>query len=156
MVHSSTLVTVGIYFIFRFLNYFNLNFIIFFFFRTLIYYGLLILYVYDLKKLIALSTINNLSLIIFFLYLNIYIYIYIYILIHAIFKSIIFLCVGLLIFNNYDIQDSRFLNIIIKIDFVLFFYMLISELICCGILFFRIFICKDIFFDLIYLIKIKT
>ena len=156
LVHSSTLVTVGIYFIFRFLNYFYLNFIIFFFFSTLIYYGFLILYVYDIKKLIALSTINNLSLIIFFLYLNIYIYIYIYILIHAIFKSIIFLCVGLFIYNNYDIQDSRLINLIINIDYILFFYILIRELICCGLLFFRIFICKDIFFDLFYLIKIRN
>ena len=79
LVHSSTLVTVGIYFMFRFLNYLNLFFLYIFFFSTLIFYGILILFVYDIKKLIALSTINNLSLIIFFLYINIYIYIYIYI-----------------------------------------------------------------------------
>ena len=154
LVHSSTLVTIGVYYIFRFLNYLDFLLLIYFLFFSLIYYGLIILNVYDIKKLIALSTINNLRLIIFFLYLNIYIFIYIYIIIHAIFKSIIFLCLGLLIYNNYDIQDYRKLSLIAKFDIIILFIIIIREIICFGMMFFRIFICKDLFLDIFYYLSI--
>ena len=69
LVHSSTLVTIGIYFIFRFLVYLDLNILYLILLFRLIYYGINMIIIYDLKKLIALSTINNLNLIIFFLYI---------------------------------------------------------------------------------------
>ena len=154
LVHSSTLVTIGVYFIFRFNNYLRFNLLLYFIIFRLIYYGLIIFLVYDIKKLIALSTINNLRIIIFFLYIYIYVYIYIYIIIHAIFKSIIFLCLGILIYNNFDMQDRRKLSLVLKYDIFMIYLILLRELICTGIIYFSIFICKDLFFDSLNLINI--
>lgn len=67
-------------------------------------------YINDVKKLIALSTINNLRIIMFFLFIRINIYIYIYMIIHALFKSLIFLCIGVFIYMNFDIQDIRLIG----------------------------------------------
>ena len=41
--------------------------------------------------------------------------------IHAIFKSIMFLCIGLLIYNNYDIQDVCIVMRLFQLDFLLIF-----------------------------------
>ena len=92
-----------------------------------IYYSLIIIFIFDIKKLIAISTINNLSLIIFFLIIYIYIYIYMYMIIHAIFKSIMFLCIGLLIYNNYDVQDVRIVIGLFQLDFLLI-YLFVSRI----------------------------
>ena len=43
-------------------------------------------------------------------------FLHIYIIIHAVFKSI-FLCIGLLIYNNYDIQDIRIVITLFQLDF---------------------------------------
>jgi NADH-ubiquinone oxidoreductase chain 5 len=154
LVHSSTLVTIGVFFIFRFNNYLNFKILEWFILFRLLYYSLIIINIFDIKKLMALSTINNLSLIIYYLYLNIYIFIYIYIIIHAIFKSIIFLCAGLLIYNYNDNQDIRCSGGLVKFDLLLIYFFILRILICSGVFYFGIFICKDLFFDLIYLIKL--
>ena len=156
LVHSSTLVTVGVYFIFRYLVYLNFEWIEFYLIIRVIYYSLIIIFIFDIKKLIAISTINNLSLIIFFLIIYLYIYMFIYIIIHAIFKSIIFLCIGLLIYNNYDIQDVRIVIRLFQLDFLLIYLFVSSILISRGLIYFSMFICKDLFFDLIYIVKLNN
>lgn len=123
LVHSSTLVVVGLYFLFRFYAFININLLFYFSFFTLLFYGYNLIISFDFKKIIALSTINHISIIILFIWLKLYIYIYLYILIHALFKSIIFICIGILIYFNFDIQDIRKLNLInLYIPFFFFFF----------------------------------
>ncbi|XKL68690.1 hypothetical protein PGB90_006459 [Kerria lacca] len=156
LVHSSTLVTLGVYFVFRFFNYLNLFLIIYLSLIRLIYFSIKILFVFDIKKLIALSTLNNIRFIFILLVYNIYIYIFIYILIHALFKRLIFFCIGIFLFNNFDIQDIRLLGIIyyyIPLSIYLFF---ISKIIMLGMIYLRLFYCKDLLLDLIYLNKLNN
>ena len=74
----------------------------------------------DIKKLIAFSTINHVALIIFILRLELFKITYLHLNIHAIFKSLMFICFGFVILSSYHRQDKRlvtllFLNPIIKI-----------------------------------------
>lgn len=126
LVHSSTLVVVGLYFLFRFNILVNFKLLFYFSCFTLIFYGYNLIIRLDFKKIIALSTINHISLIIILIWIKLYIYMYIYIIIHALFKSIVFICVGVFIYFNFDLQDIRKLNLInnyIPIRFFFFFQL---------------------------------
>lgn len=67
LVHSSTLVVVGLYFLFRFYIFINLNILFYFSILTILFYGFNIVLRLDFKKIIALSTINHISLIMIFI-----------------------------------------------------------------------------------------
>lgn len=151
LVHSSTLVTVGVYFTFRFISYLNISLVLNILIFRIVYYRIVMLHTTDLKKLIALSTINNLSIIIYFIILYMYLFTYFYIIIHALFKSIIFLCIGVLINNLNDNQDSRTINNVVNKDLFIVYLIILSLIICSGFIYFSIFICKDMFFDLLYI-----
>lgn len=112
LVHSSTLVVIGLYFLFRFNMFINLNYLFWFSVRTILFYGFNIMVRFDFKKIMALSTINHIRLMIVYIYLNIFRFIFLYILIHALFKSIVFICIGVIIYYNFDIQDIRKLSIV--------------------------------------------
>nr|YP_010131889.1 NADH dehydrogenase subunit 5 [Coelioxys fenestrata]QQD78150.1 NADH dehydrogenase subunit 5 [Coelioxys fenestrata] len=111
LVHSSTLVTAGVYLMIRynkFLYINNLNNYIFFIASlTMFMAGLIANYEFDFKKIIALSTLSQLGLMMSILSLGLYNLSFFHLLIHALFKSLMFLCVGSFIhcFNNS--QDIR-------------------------------------------------
>jgi len=74
----------------------------------------------DIKKLIAYSTIRHVSLIMYILSFKLYKIVYFHLNIHAIFKSLIFICFGFVILCSYHSQDKRLvsyvnLNPIVKI-----------------------------------------
>jgi len=113
LVHSSTLVTAGVYLLIRF------NFC----FRPILFYVLLFLarmtifisglganYEYDLKKIIALSTLSQLGLIIRILALGGYQLAFFHLLTHALFKALLFMCAGSIIHSLGDSQDIRFIG----------------------------------------------
>lgn len=108
MVHSSTLVTAGLFIIFRLINNFftkiNLNLIVNLCLISIFISGIKAVIEKDIKKLIALSTLRQIGLIFFFLINNIKIIAFIYICNHALFKSIIFINIGLIIISNYSSQ----------------------------------------------------
>jgi len=96
----------------------------------------------DIKKLIAYSTIRHVSLIIYLLSHKLFKVVYFHLNIHAIFKSLIFMCFGFLILSSFHRQDKRLirsvnLNPIIKI--VYYF----SCLCLAGLPFLRGFFSKD-------------
>jgi NADH-ubiquinone oxidoreductase chain 5 len=145
-----------VYIFFRFNSWINFNFVEFILLFRILFISILTIYVYDIKKLIAFSTLRNMALIIYLININIYIYIYIYIIIHALFKSIIFLCIGIIIYLNFDFQDTRLVSSLI-FYYPLLAYVFISCLfIRGGILFISIFYCKDLIFDLLFLIKLNN
>jgi len=103
LVHSSTLVTAGIYLIIRFneifLNFSFLNYLIVISCLTILISGLNAIFEFDLKKIIAFSTLRQIRFIFIILCLGKIDMCFFYLLIHALFKSIIFLRSGILILN---------------------------------------------------------
>lgn len=114
LVHSSTLVTAGVYLFLRFsfIHYFSLiNKVLFnFSFLTILIARIVALFIFDLKKIIAISTLRQLGLIIFFFSWGLFDIVFFHLLTHALFKSIIFICAGVIIHFNNDIQDLRFIG----------------------------------------------
>lgn len=74
---------------------------------TIIYSGLFSLVETDLKKLVALSTLNQLAFIIVSLSLGLKILRFFHLVTHAFFKSLLFINVGRILHLNFRIQDFR-------------------------------------------------
>jgi len=66
----------------------------------------------DIKKLIAYSTMSHVSLIIYLLSFQLYKIVYFHLNIHAIFKSLIFICFGFVILSSYHGQDKRLVSLV--------------------------------------------
>lgn len=115
LVHSSTLVTAGIYiFTYLFYNYINIysNIIIYLSCITILISFLISLHELDMKKIIALSTLNQMSFIIIIcIFINEHIIIN-YIIAHAWIKSFIFICAGFIIMYSYSYQNILFINVL--------------------------------------------
>nr|QUB07209.1 NADH dehydrogenase subunit 5 [Labidostomis urticarum] len=113
LVHSSTLVTAGVYLLIRF-NYCFLDglfyFLLFFASMTMFMSGLGANYEFDLKKIIALSTLSQLGLMMSILALGDYKLAFFHLLTHALFKALLFMCAGSIIHSFGDTQDIRYLG----------------------------------------------
>lgn len=154
LVHSSTLVTAGVYLIIRFNDMLiirELNKVLFFLaVFTMFISGLMANLEVDLKKIIALSTLRQLGLIIIILGLGLKIIAFYHLLVHAIFKSILFICAGAIIhsiINNQDIRLIGNLKEIIPYVIICFF---IANLALCGFPFIAGFYSKDLVIELVY------
>jgi len=115
LVHSSTLVTAGLYLFIRFsyIIYSNIFFIKIIFFLaiyTSFYAGLSSLFENDYKKLIALSTLRHLGFILIAFSLGLLKLAFFHLLVHALFKSLLFIRIGNLIRISQHEQDGRFLS----------------------------------------------
>lgn len=160
LVHSSTLVTAGVYLIIRFNKLLIRNELrkILFFLAvfTIFISGLMANLEVDLKKIIALSTLSQLGLIIIILRLGLEIIAFYHLLVHAIFKSILFICAGAIIHSIMNNQDIRlFGNIKEVIPFVIICFF-IANLALCGFPFIAGFYSKDFIIELIYRIQLNT
>lgn len=118
LVHSSTLVTAGVYLLLRFFPLFQFSFIkTFLLFRaalTITISRLGALYETDLKKIIALSTLSQLGLMIIALSIEIYLLAFFHLLTHALFKASLFLCAGRIIHLYGGRQDIRNLRVVVN------------------------------------------
>lgn len=108
LVHSSTLVTAGVYVLVRF-NYifFSLNWINTISCITMVISGLAAAAEKDLKKVIAMSTLRQLSVIFFRLSMGLWKLAFLHVLLHALYKSLLFLGCGRIILRLQGRQDSR-------------------------------------------------
>lgn len=151
LVHSSTLVTAGVYLLIRFFNQFNFNNIYFLFLSliTIFISSFCANYEFDLKKVIALSTLSQLGLIISSLFLGLVNLSFYHLLTHAIFKSLIFLCSGIMIYYINNNQDIRIIGIIG--DYLPFTTSCfnVSSIALCGFPFLSGFYSKDLIVELI-------
>jgi NADH-ubiquinone oxidoreductase chain 5 len=111
-VHSSTLVTAGVFLLIRFypflrtLKLFN-NIILFAAVSTIIMAGIRATTECDIKKIIALSTLRQLGIMITRIGLGFPQIAFIHIVIHALFKALLFICAGNLIRIHRHAQDLR-------------------------------------------------
>lgn len=158
LVHSSTLVTAGIYLIIRFRAYISgslINLLFFLSVLTMFISGLMANLENDLKKIIALSTLSQLGLMIIILRIGLKIIAFYHLLTHAIFKSILFICAGIiihLIMNNQDIRLIGGLNEFIPFTIIRF---LVSRLALSGFPFLAGFYSKDYIIEIVYFNKIN-
>nr|YP_010175157.1 NADH dehydrogenase subunit 5 [Olidiana longisticka]QSJ61363.1 NADH dehydrogenase subunit 5 [Olidiana longisticka] len=149
LVHSSTLVTAGVYLMIRFFNmvFYMSYFFVFISLITVIMSSFCGIFEYDLKKIIAYSTLSQLGLMMFSLFMGLVDLSYFHLLSHAVFKSLLFLCSGIFIYYMSDVQDIRMLGFMCKLFPVTTSCFNISWLSLCGIPFLSGFYSKDMLID---------
>jgi len=159
LVHSSTLVTAGVYLIIRYRTFLvssNINIILYFLsIVTIFIAGGIANIEFDLKKIIALSTLRQLGLIIITLSVGLRIIAFYHLLTHAIFKSILFICAGVVIHSIINNQDIRlFGNLKDSVPYTIICFF-IANMALCGFPFMAGFYSKDLIMEIIYDSKIN-
>nr|QIE12645.1 NADH dehydrogenase subunit 5 [Compsulyx cochereaui] len=153
LVHSSTLVTAGVYLLIRF----NLLIIKVFFIKVLLLMGMLTMfmagisanYEYDLKKIIALSTLSQLGLMMSILSMGFPDLAFFHLLTHAMFKALLFMCAGVIIHMMNNIQDIRYMGGISLYMPMTCLCLNISNMALCGIPFLAGFYSKDLILEMV-------
>uniref|UniRef100_UPI00315D97BA NADH dehydrogenase subunit 5 n=1 Tax=Parasipyloidea carinata TaxID=3126553 RepID=UPI00315D97BA len=159
LVHSSTLVTAGIYLLIRFnplyINSFLSYLLMFFALITMFMSGMCANFEFDLKKVIALSTLSQLGLMMSILSFG-YVYLaYFHLLTHALFKALLFMCSGVLIHSLNDSQDIRcFGNLFNQMPLTSVCFV-IASLCLCGTPFLSGFYSKDFILESFSMMKIN-
>nr|WHE42554.1 NADH dehydrogenase subunit 5 [Habroloma sp.] len=150
LVHSSTLVTAGVYLIIRFFNGLNSSLLMILLLiscLTMFMSGLGANFEYDLKKIIALSTLSQLGLMMSIISLGNPYLGFFHLLTHALFKALLFMCAGCFIHNLMNCQDIRFMGgLSYSMPLVSVFFN-ISNLSLCGIPFLSGFYSKDLILE---------
>ena len=151
LVHSSTLVTAGVYLLIRykwifFVNFFCIKLLLFVSVLTLVISSLYNLYEIDLKKVIAFSTLRQMSFIIVGGFYVGVIYCFFHLVTHALFKSLLFIGVGNLIHEVSGGQHTK--QFIFRSRIVLNNLCVFICLLCMvGFPFLAGFYSKDLFFE---------
>nr|YP_010363597.1 NADH dehydrogenase subunit 5 [Priotyrannus closteroides]UNZ12711.1 NADH dehydrogenase subunit 5 [Priotyrannus closteroides] len=147
LVHSSTLVTAGVYLLIRFNFSFseNLMFLLLFISSmTMFMAGVGANFEFDLKKIIALSTLSQLGLMMSILALGDYYLAFFHLLTHALFKALLFMCAGNIIHNVGSFQDIRYMGGLVKLMPLTCAFFNICNFSLCGLPFLSGFYSKDL------------
>nr|AYQ18988.1 NADH dehydrogenase subunit 5 [Lampyridae sp. 2 ACP-2013] len=150
LVHSSTLVTAGVYLLIRFNYCFSSNLMFFMLFissMTMFMSGLGANFEFDLKKIIALSTLSQLGLMMSILFLGDYKLAFFHLLSHALFKALLFMCAGCMIHNLMNCQDIRYMGSLINFMPLTCTFFNISNFSLCGLPFLSGFYSKDLILE---------
>nr|AZL93432.1 NADH dehydrogenase subunit 5 [Platygaster sp. ZJUH_2016029] len=152
LVHSSTLVTAGIYLLLRFYNilFLNLNFmnlLLFMGVLTMFMSGLMASFENDFKKIIALSTLSQLGLMMMSLCMGLKLLMFFHLIIHALFKSLLFMCAGLILHSMIDNQDIRFMGSLNLNYYLTLMYFNCANLALIGFPFMAGFFSKDMILE---------
>nr|YP_010043560.1 NADH dehydrogenase subunit 5 [Etisus dentatus]QPD06881.1 NADH dehydrogenase subunit 5 [Etisus dentatus] len=155
LVHSSTLVTAGVYLMIRFSSALE---------GTKVQSGLLIIscltmfmaglganFEYDLKKIIALSTLSQLGVMLSILALGFPNLAFFHLLSHALFKALLFMCAGVVIHSVGDYQDIRFMGSLVSFMPLSVSYMTVANLALCGFPFLAGFYSKDLILEVAFM-----
>nr|AVE15759.1 NADH dehydrogenase subunit 5 [Creobroter sp. JZ-2017] len=154
LVHSSTLVTAGVYLLIRFSKAFPswlLKFLLVISVLTMFMSGLGANFEYDLKKIIALSTLSQLGLMMSIMSLGFADLAFFHLLTHALFKALLFMCAGMVIHNVKNFQDIRFMgNLSMHMPLTSSCFM-VSNFALCGMPFLAGFYSKDMILEIMSL-----
>nr|YP_010952964.1 NADH dehydrogenase subunit 5 [Empoascanara angkhangica]WMQ52407.1 NADH dehydrogenase subunit 5 [Empoascanara angkhangica] len=150
LVHSSTLVTAGVYLLIRFFNsvVYNNMYFLFISIMTMLMSSFCANYEFDLKKVIALSTLSQLGLMMSSLFMGLVNLSFFHLLTHAMFKSLLFLCAGIFIFYMNDNQDIRVMGSVCNLMPFTTSCFNISNLALCGVPFLSGFYSKDLILEM--------
>nr|YP_009710892.1 NADH dehydrogenase subunit 5 [Ptilonyssus chloris]QGA47495.1 NADH dehydrogenase subunit 5 [Ptilonyssus chloris] len=155
LVHSSTLVTAGVYLLIRMNYMFNLYFyskmLLIISLFTMMMSGLMALLEFDLKKIIALSTLSQLGLMMMIMSLGMYELCMYHLVVHAMYKSMLFLCMGYIIHMYNNVQDIRMLGMVWLVSPSVSMMMLLGFMSLFGFPFLSGFYSKDLILEIMYL-----
>nr|YP_009024048.1 NADH dehydrogenase subunit 5 [Pacris xizangensis]ADZ56255.1 NADH dehydrogenase subunit 5 [Pacris xizangensis] len=155
LVHSSTLVTAGVYLLIRFspmLETYGYGwFLLMIGCMTMFMAGLGANFEFDLKKIIALSTLSQLGLMMSILSMGYLKLAFFHLLSHALFKALLFMCAGSMIHNLSLCLSFRFMGSIVNFMPLTSVCFNVSSLSLCGIPFLAGFYSKDLILDMVCL-----
>nr|YP_009443920.1 NADH dehydrogenase subunit 5 [Stimulopalpus japonicus]ATU07141.1 NADH dehydrogenase subunit 5 [Stimulopalpus japonicus] len=154
LVHSSTLVTAGVYLLIRFSEsiFYNSNlvsFVLLISSSTMLMAGIGAVFEYDLKKIIALSTLSQLGLMISTMSIGLIDLSFFHLLTHALFKALLFMCAGYMIHVLNECQDIRYMGSISTQVPILGMCFSVSNLSLCGMPFLAGFYSKDLILEMV-------
>nr|APH08647.1 NADH dehydrogenase subunit 5 [Conus nobilis] len=153
LVHSSTLVTAGVYLLIRFFPFLE-NFhgfkvgLLFISVLTLLMAGIGANCENDLKKIIALSTLSQLGVMMMSLAMSMPFLALFHLYTHALFKALLFLCAGMVIHNSANNQDIRYMGSLFSQLPLTVTCMNVANLSLCGAPFLSGFYSKDLILEL--------
>nr|UOU85156.1 NADH dehydrogenase subunit 5 [Egle inermis] len=151
LVHSSTLVTAGVYLLIRFnfllMNSWLGNLLLLLSGLTMFMAGLGANYEFDLKKIIALSTLSQLGLMMSILSVGFYKLAFFHLLTHALFKALLFMCAGAIIHNMNNSQDIRLMGSLSMMMPLTSSCFNVANLALCGMPFLAGFYSKDLILE---------
>nr|YP_007317358.1 NADH dehydrogenase subunit 5 [Upogebia pusilla]AGA56135.1 NADH dehydrogenase subunit 5 [Upogebia pusilla] len=159
LVHSSTLVTAGVYLLIRFSNMLYdskvQSFLLIISCLTMFMAGLGANFEYDLKKIIALSTLSQLGVMISILSLGFADLAFFHLLAHALFKALLFMCAGVIIHNSKEYQDIRCMGGLAEFMPLTSMCMNLANLALCGMPFLAGFYSKDMILEVAFMSEIN-
>nr|YP_004564076.1 NADH dehydrogenase subunit 5 [Libelloides macaronius]CBW30526.1 NADH dehydrogenase subunit 5 [Libelloides macaronius] len=159
LVHSSTLVTAGVYLLIRFNTLFMDTYLskllLLLSVLTMFMAGLGANYEYDLKKIIALSTLSQLGLMMSILSMGYADLAFFHLLTHALFKALLFMCAGSIIHNVKNMQDIRSMGGLIQMMPLTCTCFNIANLALCGMPFLAGFYSKDLILEIVSMSEIN-
>nr|WAP91507.1 NADH dehydrogenase subunit 5 [Grimpoteuthis sp.] len=152
LVHSSTLVTAGVFLIIRFYPYLMkfeglLLFMMYVASMTIVMSGVCAINENDMKKIIALSTLSQLGVMMFSLSLMMPMLALFHLYTHAMFKALLFMCGGNIIYCYGGNQDIRFISGVSKLLPFTSMCMNIANMALCGFPFLAGFYSKDMIIE---------
>nr|QNV12096.1 NADH dehydrogenase subunit 5 [Argiope bruennichi] len=145
LVHSSTLVTAGVYLLIRIMNFPHpsaMLLILLISSATAIYASMSANWEMDMKKIIALSTLSQIAMMMFAIALGSTILAFFHLIIHALFKSMMFLCAGIVIHSS-SYQDMRNMGTMMSNSPIVASILGVASLSLMGIPFMSGFFSKD-------------
>lgn len=159
LVHSSTLVTAGVYLLIRFSpaleGRLSQTVLLLLSRLTIFIAGLGANFEYDLKKIIALSTLSQLGVIIRILSLGYADLAFFHLLAHALFKALLFMCAGAVIHSVKDYQDIRIIGGLVYHIPLTGICINLANLALCGTPFLAGFYSKDIILEVAFISPIN-
>nr|QEJ81959.1 NADH dehydrogenase subunit 5 [Metacrangonyx sp. n. DJ2019] len=151
LVHSSTLVTAGVFLLIRFYPCFydqsTYVFLLILSSVTMVMSGWMANFEMDMKKIIALSTLSQLGFMMMIVSLGMPELAFFHLIAHAMFKSTIFMCAGIMIHNMSSSQDLRLASNFFLGGPFLGLFFIISNLSLCGFPFLAGFFSKDLLLE---------
>nr|YP_010999262.1 NADH dehydrogenase subunit 5 [Cricotopus flavozonatus]WPM93108.1 NADH dehydrogenase subunit 5 [Cricotopus flavozonatus] len=155
LVHSSTLVTAGVYLLIRFnillVDTFMGKFLLLIGGLTMFMAGVAANFEFDLKKIIALSTLSQLGLMMSILAMGFPKLAFFHLLTHALFKALLFMCAGAIIHNMKNSQDIRDMGGLIYFMPLTTSCLNVANLALCGMPFLAGFYSKDLILEVVLL-----
>lgn len=154
LVHSSTLVTAGVFLLFRFYPFLQLSSafrptLLLLASATILMAGMSAIVECDVKKIIALSTLSQLGVMISTLALALPGLTFFHLITHALFKALLFICAGTLIHHSLHAQDLRQITNTNTQAPITSSAMLVANLALCGTPFLSGFYSKDLILEIL-------
>nr|AXI98526.1 NADH dehydrogenase subunit 5 [Pseudoniphargus brevipedunculatus] len=152
LVHSSTLVTAGVYLLIRFYPvmssvYYLWAGLMIISVLTMVLAGLGANFETDIKKVVALSTLSQLGLMMMILSAGLVKLGFFHLITHAMFKSSLFMCVGFMMHNSSGNQDGRNMSSFMQMSPLMVSYFLTVNMALMGFPFLAGFYSKDLILE---------